>query len=361
MEGCRALSQSPRYLFSQTLELTLETRRARRGESETPRGGILKQALTALMLFVDILLLPFLYPAAFLLKSIRRAGIQRFPLCKNGLLQVGVFPIRDHYHEPLFDSRHLSRPLSEERYLPGIDWNTEGQLALLAEFTFAEELKDVPKRQTDNLSFYLGNGSFESGDAEYWYSLIRLKAPSRIIEIGSGHSTLMAKRAIARNKQVRPGYDCDHICIEPFERPWLEGAGVNVIRNKVENVDRELFTRLRANDVLFIDSSHVIRPQGDVLLEYLELLPSLSPGVIVHVHDIFSPRDYLSEWVRDRVYFWNEQYLLEAFLTSNSDWKIIGALNYLHHHHYPQLRQGCPHLTSDREPGSFYLQRIAHS
>src|SRR4029078_2458503 len=101
------------------------------------------------------------------------------------------------------------------------------------------------------------------------------------------------------------------------------------------------------DDILFIDSSHIIRPQGDVLFEYLELIPSLKAGVIVHVHDIFSPKDYLKEWVIDEVHFWNEQYLLEAFLTCNSDWKVIGALNYLHHNHYQHLQATCPFLTQD--------------
>ena len=79
-------------------------------------------------------------------------------------------------------------------------------------------------------------------------------------------------------------------------------------------------------DILFIGSSHVIRPQGDVLFEYLELLPTLKRGVIVHVHDIFSPRDYPQSWLLDEVRLWNEQYLLEAFLTDNEHWKSNGII-----------------------------------
>ena len=121
----------------------------------------------------------------------------------------------------------------------------------------------------------------------------------------------------------------------------------------------EFFSELEENDILFIDSSHIIRPQGDVLFEYLELIPILNKGVIVHVHDIFSPKNYLREWLEDEVRFWNEQYLLEAFLSHNNTWKIIGALNYLHHNHYEKLKSVAPFLTPDREPGSFYIQRIA--
>jgi len=319
----------------------------------------MKNLIKTILPLADIILSPFIYPAGYLLKAIRKAGVWRMPLCKRVLMQVGVFPIRNHYHEPLFDSRMLHRPLDQNRELPGIDWNTDEQLNLLKSFCFNEELKDVPIEKVDELTFHINNDFFESGDAEYLYNLIRLKKPARIVEIGSGHSTLMAIKAIKKNQEGIAGYRCKHLCIEPYESPWLEKTGVTVIRQRVEDVNKAVFSELGNGDILFIDSSHIIRPQGDVLFEYLELLPSLQLGVIVHVHDIFSPRDYLKEWVIDEVRFWNEQYLLEAFLTNNRDWKIIGALNYLHHNHFEQLAEKCPFLTQDREPGSFYMEKIA--
>jgi len=132
-----------------------------------------------------------------------------------------------------------------------------------------------------------------------------------------------------------------------------------VVRQKVEELPTAFFSELAGNDILFIDSSHVIRPQGDVLFEFLELLPTLSKGVIVHVHDIFSPRNYPSQWLEGEVRFWNEQYLLEAFLSHNKTWKVIGALNFLHHNCYDQLKSVAPFLSPEREPGSFYIQKIA--
>ena len=141
--------------------------------------------------------------------------------------------------------------------------------------------------------------------------------------------------------------------------PWLEDAAVKLVRKKVEDVDSAFFAQLDENDILFIDSSHIIRPQGDVLYEYLELLPTLNQGVYVHIHDIFSPKNYLKQWLVDEIRFWNEQYLLEAFLSHNRDWKIVGALNYLHHHHYDELKLVAPYLQPQRQPGSFYLQKTA--
>ncbi len=75
----------------------------------------------------------------------------------------------------------------------------------------------------------------------------------------------------------------------------------------------------------------------------------------MHIHDIFSPKNYLRKWLLEDVKFWNEQYLLEAFLTHNNDWKVLGALNYLHHNHYLELKKVAPHLNKHREPGSFYM------
>jgi hypothetical protein len=319
----------------------------------------MKNTIKACLPIFDYLLFPFVYPTSFFLKAIRRAGLHKLPLCKRALLQVGVFPIRNHYYEPLFDGSMLRRPLSQDRILPGINYNIEEQLKILKGFAYSEELTDIPSSRVDDLTFDLSNIFFGGGDANYWYNLIRLKKPARIFEIGSGNSTLLAIKAIQRNQEELPGYKCKHLCIEPFEMQWLEDIGVTVLRQCVEDIDKTIFNELASGDILFIDSSHIIRPQGDVLFEYLELIPSLKKGVIVHIHDIFTPRDYLERWVVDEVRFWNEQYLLEAFLTCNSDWKIIGALNFLRHNYYDSLKAACPLLVQEGEPGSFYIEKIS--
>jgi hypothetical protein len=248
---------------------------------------------------------------------------------------------------------------SRDRDLPGIDWNVDEQLAFLSNLRFSSEITDLPTEKAGPLDFYLGNDQFNSGDAEYWYQVVRATKPRRIVEIGSGNSTLLAIRAIKRNTKDNPGYACLHTCVEPYEMPWLEQSGVRVVRDKVENMPASFFAELEANDILFIDSSHIIRPGGDVLFEYLELLPRLNSGVLVHVHDIFSPKDYPRRWIVDDVRFWNEQYLLEAFLSHNERWKIIGALNFLHSHYYESLKAVAPSLARQSSPGSFYIRAQA--
>lgn len=319
---------------------------------------MIKSLLRSGIPVLDVLLAPLLGVAGVVMKAFRRIGAGRLPVSKSVLRRVGVFPLRDHYYEPMFDPRHLRHSLDEDRDLPGIRWNVEGQLQLLSEMNFASEINGAWDRPGNPPHFYISNGGFEAGDAEYWYSIIRRFKPARIVEIGSGNSTLIAQQAIRRNRQDDANYSCEHVCIEPYEAPWLEATGVKVIRQRVEEVDRGIFASLQANDILFIDSSHVIRPQGDVFTEFLQILPALASGVIVHVHDIYSPRDYPSSAVIGDVLFWNEQYLLEAFLTHNDKWEIIGALNHLRHHHFASLKTVCPYLDSSREPGSFYLRRL---
>jgi hypothetical protein len=321
----------------------------------------MKRSLEKVMPAADIILSPFVYLCAHVLGLVRRIGVKRLPRSKDMLLRAGCFPLRDHYYEPSFRNEPLRELLSTERNLPGIAWNSAGQLQLLAAFSNNSELLTLSRQERDSHEFYLDNGAFGSGDAEYWYNLIRYKKPKRIIEIGSGFSTRMARQALEANEREDPRHTCEHILIEPYEHEWLEELGVRVIREKVEDSDIRMFEDLGADDILFIDSSHVIRPRGDVLFEYLEILPTLNVGVIVHIHDIFSPKDYPAQWIVDEVRLWNEQYLVEAFLTSNSDWQIIGALNFLRHHHYEELKEKCPFLTEDREPGSLYIQRVSRS
>ncbi|NLL35902.1 MAG: class I SAM-dependent methyltransferase [Fretibacterium sp.] len=314
-----------------------------------------KRLLEKILLLLDICLVPILFPFAWLLKNVRAIGMARFPQCRKMLLKIGVFPIVNHYYEPMFDNSSLD--FEKERSLPAVDWNEEEQLEYLSRMNFMDELKSIPwdGPKDDPTCFYMNNPSFCQGDAAYWYQLIRLLKPERIIEIGSGNSTLIARKAIEINTNL--GHACEHICIEPYEMPWLEQLNISIIRQKVEEVDKALFKELGEDDILFIDSSHIIRPDGDVLFEYLELLPSLNRGVVVHAHDIFSPRHYLRKWLLEDIRFWNEQYLLEAFLSHNCEWKIIGALNYLYHRHFDRFKKVVPFLNKEDQPGSFYMKK----
>lgn len=262
----------------------------------------------------------------------------------------------DHYYEPTYAEAHLPRDTAGERSLPGIDLDEAGQLALLARFAYADELRAMPRDKPSPAEFGYNNPMFGPGDAEIYYNLVRTFRPRRIVEIGSGNSTLMALQAIAANRGEDTGYACDVTCIEPYEMPWLESTGVTVVRERVETVALSRFADLAKDDILFIDSSHVIRPCGDVLREFLEILPTLAPGVLVHVHDVFTPRDYPESWLRAERRLWNEQYLLEAFLAFNSRFRVLCANNWLKHNHWDAFSRACPMTGASDEPGSFWMR-----
>lgn len=315
----------------------------------------MKKFLKIIILFIGV---PFTYFSSFWLKCLIKKGYDK--TTNKIFMKLGILPILDQYYQPMINpQKHLSKSLSDDRNLPGIDLNTEEQLDILRQFHYKDELLNFPMDKKNDTGYYYNNKSYEAGDAEYLYNIIRYFKPKRLIEIGSGNSTLMARNAIFKNEMEDSNYKCQHICIEPFEQPWLEKLNVELVRKKVENIDLSFFQKLDKNDILFIDSSHIIRPQGDVLYEYLELLPTLKSGVIIHIHDIFTPKDYRHDWIYKDHRLWNEQYLLEAFLTSNSNFKIIGALNYLIHNFRENIVEKCPVIEKQTgcEPGAFWLMK----
>lgn len=303
-----------------------------------------------------ILILPILI-CSFFFKIYTKFGGARLKNLRALLQTIGIYPIADHYYQPLFKHSKLRKSLRSKRYLPGIIFNLNEQINFLKKLNFSTEFVEELKFQqnNNNLAFQFNNGSFESGDAEFLYQAIRYFKPNNLIEIGSGNSTKIAIMALTKN-QNETNFKSNHICIEPYEMPWLEDTDVEVKRDLVENIKLNNFEKLGKNDFLFIDSSHIIRPQGDVLKIYLEILPILKSGVIVHIHDIFSPRDYLDQWVLEDIKLWNEQYILEALISNSDRYQIIASLNSLKYSNYYDLKKVCPFLTRDRDPGSIYIR-----
>jgi hypothetical protein len=314
------------------------------------------------LIILDSFLLPFTFISAIWFKFIRTRILGLWHAESRVSLFVfrfiGVFPISNSFYEPLFNTDKLKIPLNQDRKLPGIFFFVNDQINLLKSFNFSREIIDISKLSSSNLNYSFNKGSFLSGDSEVLYSFIRFLKPKKIIEIGCGQSSLMIQHAIKKNCQEDTNDYCEHICIEPYPNSLLYDIEATVIKQKVEDIDINYFDILSENDILFIDSSHIIRAQGDVLFEYLQLLPSLNKGVYIHIHDIFTPRDYLESWLQNGINFWNEQYLFEAFMSNNNDFKIVLALNFLKNNHYQLLKSCCPMLDLNREPGSMWIKKI---
>lgn len=283
-----------------------------------------------------------------------------YPLFRKAADKARVHWRSTHYYQPTYAAEDLPEDVSQERALPGLDLFPTEQLQLLAALNYQSELAELAVHADPELAYRYDNGQYGAGDADALYSMVRHFKPKRIFEIGSGNSTRVAAKAIARNMADDPAYACRHLCIEPYEMPWLERLGPEIIRKRVEDVPLELFAELEAGDIFFIDSSHVIRPFGDVLVEFLDIVPRLPKGVLVHVHDIFTPRDYPEKWLREDRRLWNEQYLMEAMLAHSPRYKTRLALNWLQHNHRAVLDAAFPILQErkDASLGAYWFEVV---
>lgn len=283
-----------------------------------------------------------------------------YPLYRRQADRAGVHWRSTHYYQPTYTLEDLPAKTDGPRDLPGLDLREKEQLALLESFDVQDELARFSSRAGAELDFHYDNGQYNVGDADSLYAMIRHKKPRRIFEIGSGNSSRMVRHAIAANVADDSAYECRHVCIEPYEMPWLEKLGPEILRSRVEDVPLEFFGDLEAGDILFIDSSHVIRPFGDVLIEFQSIIPRLEAGVLVHVHDIFTPRDYPEKWLREERRLWNEQYLLETMLAHNTRYRTVLAMNWLTHEHRDTVNNAFPVMRErpDAEPGAYWFEVV---
>ncbi len=245
-----------------------------------------------------------------------------------------------------------------------MDFNVDKQRELLAIFArdYKSEYDAFPQQSTEKpYEFYLRNGTFETVDCEVLYSMVRHYKPSKIIEIGSGFSTFVTAQAIRKNQEIDPDYECEFISIEPFPNDILKD-GVPGLSRLIEKDLQEIpiteFTSLGDNDILFIDSSHVLTIGSDVHYEYLEIIPRLRKGVIVHVHDIHLPNEYPKEWVFGMRRFWSEQYLLQMFISFNDSFEVLWAGNYMEANYHDLLSGAFASFENGGSPGSFWFKRI---
>jgi hypothetical protein len=274
--------------------------------------------------------------------------------------RVGVQWRTTHYYHPTYANADLPEDVSQARELPGLDLHEDEQLQLLATFDFQSELAGFAASFVSETEYCYDNDQYSFGDADALYSMIRSTKPARVFEIGSGNSTRVVFKAIRANKADDPAYGCRHLCIEPYEMPWLERLGPEILRKRVEDVPLALFSELEAGDILLIDSSHVIRPFGDVLTEFQSIIPKLAGGVLVHVHDIFTPRDYPEAWLRRERRLWNEQYLLEVMLAHSQRYRTVLSLNWMAHKHPEAVARALPIMAEHptAQPGAFWFKVV---
>jgi predicted O-methyltransferase YrrM len=234
--------------------------------------------------------------------------------------RLGFYVIPAHYYEPIPSTKDLianEDKIWKKSELVGVDMNDELQLELVNIFSkYCNEwirLNELPR------------GGIKEVDREVLYCMVRHFKPSKIIEVGSGASTYILVTAILANK--KEGKSAKLLVVDPYPsktlQKFLKETDASLIQDKCENLNVDFFLQLKSNDILFIDSTHVVKTGGEVNYLLLEVLPRLSNGVIIHIHDIFLPLEYPQEWIIQRHRFWTEQYLLHAFLIYNSCFEVM--------------------------------------
>lgn len=263
------------------------------------------------------------------------------------------WPSLAHFHSPVPDTRALAREANRSRIWPeqaperpGIDWRGERQLTLLGRLA-KQTLMRIPEEPTDDpLEYFAPNPSFGYYDSWAMGAMLRHLRPARMIEIGSGWTTLLVARV---NREHLRG-EMDVTCIDPYPQDFLSGGVKGVsrfLKQPVEATPLSVFEALGPGDVLFIDGTHTVKTGGDVVYLFGEVVPRLRPGVVVHVHDIFLPRDYPERWVLSG-WGWNEQYLLQAFLAFNPEFEIVLGMAWLAVNHPEAVTEAAPVPTQSR-------------
>ena len=242
-----------------------------------------------------------------------------------------------------------------------INLNEERQIEFLSELSAAYKVEydSFPTHKTDTpWEYYVDNDFFPSVDSEILYCMIRHFKPQRVIEVGSGNTTYLAAQAMRKNREDEANYDGELVAIDPYaiETVMAGFPGLSrLLRVPIQDMPLSEFDRLGKDDILFIDSSHVLSIGSDVQYEFLEIFPRLRTGVIVHLHDIFLPAEYPKDWVLRRHRFWTEQYLLQAFLAFNDSFEVLWASSYMHMTHPDLLKQAF--RPYNRWPGSFWIRK----
>lgn len=273
---------------------------------------------------------------------------------------VGLHILPVHYYSPVPDTR---QPIWQDRpHDSGVDYRIDAGLETIGGLVevYRAQMDALPKASTgDQHQFHLGNNAYHPGEAEILYGMVRSGKPKRIMEIGCGFSSLLIAQAL---RDGRAEFQCDYVCIEPYPPDYLNPPPEGVsefVSAYLQPVPLERFKALQAGDILFIDSTHVVKTGSDVVYEYLEILPILKPGVIIHIHDIFLPFEYPKEWTEKMRFFWNEQYLLKALLLGSHDFEIMIASHAIYRDRRDDFQALVPSLAnSTHGPSAFWMKRI---
>lgn len=264
------------------------------------------------------------------------------------------------YYSPLPNFDELPDDIWDRRTrLSGVEFDTAAQMEFcereLAEY--ARELDAPEHLAPDGTGFHFENTMYEHGDAEIAYAMVRRFKPRQVMELGSGFSTLVLARACAANEAEE--HPARLVSNDPYERGLVDRGlpGLAEITDRAaQDIPVEDFAHLQNEDILFVDTTHVVKLGSDVNHVILEVLPTLAPGVIVHFHDIWLPDEYHRALTEILGQHWTEQYLLQAFLSGNARYEVLCATHAVATRHPDRFQAAIPGYTGENYPSSFWLR-----
>jgi predicted O-methyltransferase YrrM len=285
-------------------------------------------------------------PNPSVLRALRTARAMRTAVFRPPWVESG------HFYSPMTAPADAERAAAWAENvpsaLPGVDISADQQLV------FASKLANSLNEPLPGPRYYPDNSQFGPADGAVYRAILNELRPARVVEVGSGFST-----AVLLDEADRSQLDVEVTCIEPYPQRLLglmrdsDRERVTLHRKPVQDVPLDVYNQLGSGDILFIDSTHVVKAGSDVNWLFLRVLPQLNEGVVVHIHDIFWPFEYPKTWLCERR-DWTEDYLLHAFLIGNDSWRIMLFSSWLWKNH-PEL---VPDHLRGREPGSIWLRRV---
>lgn len=264
-----------------------------------------------------------------------------------------------HFYSPVPDlaevDRDADRLFAPRRALSGVDLAEEGQVALFEELARLAREAPLPRGPEAGTRYYTDNPNYGIGDATILQAMLRHLRPRRYLEVGSGWSTALA---VDTSERFLDG-SMSVTAVEPYpdllRQRLRPGDSVDIVEAPVQSVPLARFEALEAGDVLFVDSSHVLKAASDVHHLFTAVLPALAPGVVVHVHDMFWPFEYLRHWIEEGR-AWNECYLVHAFLLYNDTFEVLLFNHYLAQCHPDLVAAELPAIL-ENPGGALWLRR----
>jgi hypothetical protein len=288
-----------------------------------------------------------------------RHALAEYRMLRRVASRAGYDLVKSGYYSPVPDLDALPGWVwSEPVEMPGLAWDLPAQLAYVEQELgpLMAELGATSEPPGTAEGYFYRNEFFNALDADVLYATVRRLRPPRVVEVGSGFSTLVIAAAAERNRAE--GSPLRHQVYDPFPssvlgpvRDRLELAAI-----PAEAIEVEHFADLRAGELLFIDTTHTVRPAGDVVHLLLGALPRVGPDVTVHIHDFFRPFEYPRVLMEHYGSYWQEHHLLQALLVGNAGLEILCANHALARLHRERMRALVPGLDPDMHPSSLWLR-----